>query len=138
MLVQPPNPQYESAVRDSFAKQTFLARLGATVARVAPGEVDIELLFRDDLLQQTGTLHGGVLAAIGDSACGYAALTLMPAGSEVWSVEFKINLLAPAAGRRFVAKGRVIRSGRTLTVCMADIATDERVVATVLGTFIRR
>lgn len=136
--MQPANPHYEGAVRDSFAKQTFLAGLGATLARIAPGEVDIELPFRDDLLQQTGTLHAGVISAIGDSACGYAALTLMPAGAEVWSVEFKINLLAPAAGRRFLATGRVIRSGRTLTVSMAEIATDERVVATMLATLIRR
>ena len=115
-----------------------MVAIGAVLSRVAPGEVDIELPFREDLLQQTGTLHGGVITAIGDTACGYAALTLLPAGSEVWSVEFKINLLAPAAGRRLVAKGRVVRSGRTLSVCTADIATDERTIATMLGTFIRR
>ena len=136
--MQPSNQQFENAVRDSFGKQPYMATIGASLLRVAPGEVDIELPFRDDLRQQTGTLHGGVITAIGDTACGYAALTLMPAGSEVWSVELKINLLAPAAGRRFVAKGRVVRSGRTLTVCTAEIATDERVVAMMLGTFIRR
>jgi uncharacterized protein (TIGR00369 family) len=136
--MQPPNQQFENAVRDSFGRQTYMAAIGASLARVAPGEVDIELPFRDDLLQQSGTLHGGVITAIGDTACGYAALTLMPAGSEVWSVEFKINLLAPAAGRRFVARGRVVRSGRTLSVCTAEIATEQRVVATMLGTFIRR
>lgn len=136
--MQPQNQQFENAVRDSFARQTFMVAIGAVLSRVAPGEVDIELPFREDLLQQTGTLHGGVVTAIGDTACGYAALTLLPAGSEVWSVEFKINLLAPAAGRRLVAKGRVVRSGRTLSVCTADIVTDERTVATMLGTFIRR
>ncbi len=115
-----------------------MATIGATLSRVAPGEVDIELPFRTDLLQQAGALHAGVVSAIADTACGYAALTLMPAGSEVWSVEFKINLLAPAAGRRFLARGRVVRSGRTLTVCSAEVATDERVVATMTGTFIRR
>jgi uncharacterized protein (TIGR00369 family) len=136
--MQPSNQQFEDTIRDSFGRQAFLAWAGATLARVAPGEVDIELPFRADLVQQSGVLHAGVVAAIGDTACGYAAMTLMPAGSEVWSVEFKINLIAPAAGRRFVARGRVVRSGRTLTVCTAEIATDERVVATMLGTFIRR
>lgn len=136
--MQAQNDQFEVAVRESFARQSFMSLLGAEIARVAPGEVDIEVPSRNDLLQQSGMLHGGVVAAIGDTACGYAALTLMPAGSEVWSVEFKINLIAPAAGRRFLARGRVVRSGRTLTVCTAEIATDERVVATMLGTFIRR
>lgn len=136
--MQPPNAQYESAVRDSFARQEFLRSIGATLIRVAPGEVDLELPFRADLVQQSGVLHAGVVAALADTACGYAALTLMPAGSEVWSVEFKINLLAPAAGRRFIARGRVVRSGHTLTVCTAEIATDERVVASMMGTFIRR
>ena len=136
--MQPANQQFETVVRESFARQQFLLSAGATLMRVASGEVDIELPFRADLVQQSGTLHAGVIAAIGDTACGYAALTLMPAGSEVWSVEFKINLLAPALGRRFIARGRVIRSGRTLTVCSADIATDERVIATMTGTFIRR
>jgi uncharacterized protein (TIGR00369 family) len=129
---------YESAVHESFHRQEFLKSIGAALVRVASGEVDLELPFRADLVQQSGVLHAGVLAALGDTACGYAALTLMPAGSEVWSVEFKINLLAPAAGRRFIARGKVVRSGRTLTVCTAEIATDERVVATMMGTFIRR
>lgn len=136
--MQPQNSQFEIAVRESFARQTFMAALGATLAHVAPGEVDIELPSRADLMQQNGMVHAGALSAIGDTACGYAALTLMPAGSEVWSVEFKINLLAPAAARRFVARGRVVRSGRTLTVCTADIASDERVVATMTATLIRR
>jgi uncharacterized protein (TIGR00369 family) len=136
--MQPANPQYESAVRDSFGRQLFLHSIGAALLHVAPGEIDIELPFRADLVQQSGLLHAGVVAAIGDTACGYAAMTLMPAGAEVWSVEFKINLLAPAMGRRFVARGRVVRSGRTLTVSSAEIATDERVVASMMGTFIRR
>lgn len=136
--MQPANAPFESVVRDSFDRQLYMQLIGAALIRVAPGEVDIELPFRADLGQQHGLLHAGVLAAIGDTACGYAALTLMPAGSEVWSVEFKINLLAPAMGRRFEARGRVVRSGRTLTVCNAEVATDERVVATMTGTFIRR
>ena len=136
--MQPSNPVYEVVVRESFARQGFMALIGAALIRVAPGEVDLELPFRSDLVQQSGMLHGGVLTAIGDTACGYAALTLMPAVSEVWSVEFKINLLAPAAGSRFTARGRVVRAGRTITVCSADVESDDRVVATMLGTFIRR
>lgn len=136
--MQPENAQFETAVRESFARQPFMATIGATLSRIAPGEVDIELPFRTDLLQQSGTMHAGVVAAIADTACGYAALTLMPPGAEVWSVEFKINLLAPAIGSRFIARGRVVRSGRTLTVCTAEVATAERVVATMTGTFIRR
>lgn len=140
--MQPENAQFETAVRESFGRQPFLAAIGATLSRIAPGEVDIELPFRADLLQQSGTMHAGVISAIADTACGYAALTLMPAGAEVLSVEFKINLLAPAAGTRFVARGRVVRSGRTLTVCTAEVATaeatDDRLIATMTGTFIRR
>ena len=136
--MQPDNAQFDAVVRESFARQSFLASIGATLSRIAPGEVDIELPFRPDLVQQAGALHAGVVTAIADTACGYAALTLMPAGSEVWSVEFKINLLAPAAGTRFIARGRVVRAGRTLTVCTAEVAADERVAAIMTGTFIRR
>ncbi len=136
--MQPSNPDYETLVRESFARQGFMTLIGATLNRVAPGEVEIELPFRSDLVQQSEMLHGGVVTAIGDTACGYAALTLMPAGSEVWSVEFKVNLLAPAVSGRYVARGKVIRSGRTISVCSADVATEDRVVATMLGTFIRR
>ena len=136
--MQPGNAQFETTVRESFLRQPFLASIAARLVRVAPGEVDIELPFRADLVQQTGTLHAGIVSAIADSACGYAALTLMPAGSDVWSVEFKINLLAPAAGSLFTSRGRVVRAGRTLTVCTAEVATEARVVAMMTGTFIRR
>jgi uncharacterized protein (TIGR00369 family) len=95
--------------------------LGATLSHVAPGEVDLAFAARPDLVQQNGYLHAGVLAAIADSACGYAAFTLAPAGSDVLAVEFKINLLAPARAPRFVARGRVLRAGRTLTACRADV-----------------
>lgn len=129
---------FEAVVRESFARQTFMATLGATLARVAPGEVDIALPFRADLVQQNGALHAGVLASIADSACGYAALTLMPEGANVLSVEFKLNLLAPATASSFLARARVVRSGGTLTVCTADVLAGETLVATMLGTMIRR
>src|SRR5689334_14579650 len=104
----PQDPAYESRVRASFERQTFMATLGARLARVEPGEVDIELSPRADLVQQHGFLHAGVLASIADSACGYAALSLMPPGAAVLSIEFKVNLLSPGKGDRFVARGRVI------------------------------
>ena len=111
----------DARVRESFAKQAFMALLGARLARVSPGEVDIELPFRGDLVQQHGYLHAGVTTAIADSACGYAALSLMPAAAAVLSVEYKVNLLAPAIGSRFLALGRVIKSGRTVTVVHGEV-----------------
>ncbi len=115
-----------------------MATIGARLARVEAGEVDIELNMRDDLVQQHGFLHAGVLATAADSACGYAALSLMPAGTAVLSVEFKINLLAPAAGDRIMARGRVIRAGKTVTVCWGDVTAytgdTDRLVATMVGT----
>jgi uncharacterized protein (TIGR00369 family) len=132
------DPAYESRVRASFDKQRFMATIGARLVRVAPGEVDIEVAMRDDLVQQHGFLHAGVLASAADSACGYAALSLMPAGAAVLSIEFKINLLAPAAGERMVARGRVLRAGRTITVCQGDVTAyagdSEKLVASMVAT----
>jgi uncharacterized protein (TIGR00369 family) len=128
----------EERVRESFARQGLLATLGALVTRVAPGEVDVELAFDERLTQQHGYLHAAALTAALDSACGYAAPTLMPEEAAVLSVEFKVNLLAPAEGERFLARGRVVRAGRTLTVCRGDaiaFAGDkERHVATMTAT----
>jgi uncharacterized protein (TIGR00369 family) len=128
----------EERVRASFERQRFMATLGARLTRVADGEVDIELPIRDELTQQHGFLHAGALATAADSACGYAALSMMPAGAAVLSIEFKINMLAPAAGDRVVARARVIRSGRTITVCwcevMAVTGEQEKLVATMVGT----
>jgi uncharacterized protein (TIGR00369 family) len=130
----------EERVRESFARQGYMAAIGAELVHVAAGEVDIELPFSDRLTQQDGYLHAGVVAGATDSACGYAALTTMDAGSEVLTVEFKINLLAPAAGERLVARGRVLRTGRTLTVCRGDAVTisegREQHVATLTATLI--
>lgn len=115
--------------------------LGATLVRVSPGEVDIELPFRADLVQQHGYLHAGVTTAIADSACGYAALSLMLPDAAVLSVEYKVNMLSPAQGRRFLAQGRVVKSGRTITVVRGDVlAFDEqdeaRAVLAMQGTMI--
>lgn len=133
-----PDPRFQDAVRESFARQNLMRLLGAELLRIAPGEVDISLGWRDDLGQQTGVLHAGVIASIADSACGYAALTMMAAGSEVVSVEFKLNLLAPARGAEFVARGRVIRAGKTITATAADVFADGTLVATMLGTMMTR
>ena len=108
-------------MRASFARQAFMATCGARIASVQPGEVVLDVDFRADLTQQHGFLHAGVIASVADSACGYAALTLMDADSAVMSVEFKVNLLAPAAGTSFRAAARVVRAGRTLTVCTAEV-----------------
>ena len=132
------DPEFESRVRASFLRQRFMATLGATLERVVPGEVLIALPFSEALTQQHGYLHAGVVAAVIDSACGYAALSLMEPDTGVMSAEFKLNLLAPATGNRFVALGRVIKSGKTLTVCHGELRTvgDEGdvVVAVMQGT----
>lgn len=105
----------------SFDKQAFMTTLGARLKHVAAGEVEIELPIQPHVSQQHGFVHAGAVASIADSACGYAALTVMPAGAGVLTAEFKINLLAPAAGERLVAKGRVVKAGRTLTLAMAEV-----------------
>lgn len=115
------NPDFEARVRASFAEQGLMTTFGARLTKVEPGMVEIEVAFREGLTQQHGLFHGGVTTSIADSACGYAAYTLMPPGSEVLSVEFKINLFAPARGDTLVARGRVVRSGRTITVCQGDV-----------------
>jgi len=114
------NPNFAATVTDSFATQGFMAHIGAQLTCVEPGHVQIEVAFRPELSQQHDYFHAGVTAAIVDSSCGYAALTLMPPGSEVLTVEYKINLFAPAHGDRLVAHGRVLRAGRTITVCHGD------------------
>jgi uncharacterized protein (TIGR00369 family) len=136
------DPDFERRVRGGFAAQALMTTLGASLTRVAPGQVDVELPFRADLTQQNGFLHAGVVTAVVDSACGFAALTLMAPGADVLSVEFKVNLLAPAAGARFIARGRVLRAGRTLTVCTGDLhavrGDGEAHVATMVATMIAR
>ena len=128
----------EARIRRSFARQGYMTAIGAELVHVAAGEVDIVLPFSERLTQQDGYIHAGVVAGVTDSACGYAALTTMEANAEVLTVEFKINLLAPAAGEQLVARGRVLRSGRTLTVCRGDAVTisdgEEKHVGTLTAT----
>ena len=136
-----PAAGFAERVTASFDRQAAMRTIGARLTRILPGAVDIELPWSDGLTQQGGVLHAGVVAAILDSACGYAALTLMPEGSEVVSVEFKVNLLAPARGERIVARAKVKKAGRTITVCDADAfaigGQDEKLVASMTGTMMR-
>jgi uncharacterized protein (TIGR00369 family) len=120
-MIETRDPNFDARVRASFAKQRLMRTIGAVVDDVAPGRVVLRLPFRDDLTQQNGYLHAGTIAALADSACGYAALSLMPADADVLSIEFKVNMLSPALGDAIVATGEVIRAGRTIMVCRADI-----------------
>lgn len=120
-LPSPSDPDFAARVRASFERQGFMRSLGAELTRVEPGACEIRLRFREDLGQQHGYFHAGALGAIADSAGGYAAYTLMSAGDSVLSVEYKMNLLAPGRGEAAVARGRVIKSGRTLTVCQVEV-----------------
>jgi len=138
---QATNPSFVEEIKDSFAKQTVMALIGASLTRVAPGVIEITLPYRGDLTQQHGYVHAGIITTIADSACGYAAYTLMPAGSDVLAVEFKVNLLRPAKGETFVARAEVIKSGRTLTVVRADVHAltgEQRELVTIMqGTMMR-
>jgi uncharacterized protein (TIGR00369 family) len=111
----------EERVRESFARQGLMGLLGAQIVRVGHGTCEIEVPFRDEITQQQRYFHGAVAGAIGDSAGGYAALTLAPEGREVLTVEYKINFLAPAWGQKMVARGEVITAGRRLFVCKAEV-----------------
>lgn len=131
---------FADEIKQSFAKQTIMGLIGAELTRVEPGLIEITLPYRADLAQQHGYLHAGIVTTIADSACGYAAYSLMPPNSEVLSVEFKVNLLRPAKGETFSAVAEVVKAGRTLTVVRADVfgIEGERrdLVATMLGTMI--
>ena len=120
-VYQPQDPGFADRVRESFARQSIMELLGARISRVEPGEVEIELPFRPDLCQQHGFFHAGVTSTIADSAGGYAGFSLFPADASVLTVEFKVNLLAPADGNLLRATGRVIKPGRTLTVTEAEV-----------------
>jgi len=140
----PVDPGWEARVRASFARQAFMAVAGATIVRLEPGEVELELAFDPRLTQQHGFLHGGVTAAMLDTACGFAASTLMPAEAGVLTVEFKVNFVSAARGQRFRFVGRVRRAGRTVTFTEGEalaldgasartVATLQATMMTVLG-----
>jgi len=134
----PKDPNFATRVRGSFAKQGLMETLGASIVDVSPGRVDIVLAPSPAVSQQHGFVHAGAVASIADSAAGYAALTLMPPGAGVLTAEFKINLLAPAVGERIVARGRVVKAGRTLTLSQTDVVAEkegqEKLVAVLTAT----
>lgn len=135
------DPKFAEKVRASFARQGLMRHLGAELISVREGSTEIRVSFRDELSQQHGYFHGGVTGAIADSSAGYAAFTLMPAGSSVLAVEYKLNMMAPALGEALIARGSVIRAGRTLSVCRADVFAvregKETLCATMLSTIMR-
>src|SRR4051794_20585211 len=138
-VFEPQDEDFRSRVRSSFSRQGLMATLGASLELIEPGEVHIALPFSSHLSQQHGYLHAGATTSIADSANGYAALTLIPVGADVLAVEFKINLMAPASAPRFLARGTVLRPGRRLSVCLAEVYAlnddcSREVIATMLST----
>ena len=134
------DPAFESRVRDSFAQQTVMSFIGAKLTEIRPGFCEIPLPYRNELSQQDGFFHGGMMGTIADSAGGYAAFTLMSADSRVLTVEYKLNLLAPGDGDMLIARGQVLRCGRTLSVSRADVVVTrdgmEKICASLLQTLI--
>jgi len=120
----PADPQFATRIRASFQRQKAMALIGASLTVVEPGQVEVALPWREDLTQQKGFIHGGIIGMIADTACGYAAYSLMPRDSSLVTVEYKINILAPARGS-LVARGEVIRPGRTLTVTRGEVYADD-------------
>lgn len=138
MPFEPRDPQFAARVRASFERQEAMKTLGVSILSLAPGEIELEMPYARALTQQNGFLHAGVVATALDSACGYAAFSLMSSEAAVLTVEFKINLLAPARGERFVFHARVVKPGRTITVCddqAFGLVGDKRaLIATMNGT----
>jgi uncharacterized protein (TIGR00369 family) len=134
----PVDPGFAERVRESFGRQAFMKTVGALLTKVSPGEVHVELPFRNDLTQQHGFLHAAVMTAIVDTACGFAALTLAPRDASVLTIEYKVNFMSPGSGERITAQARVLKRGRAVTVCAGDVyarqAGRERHIATMIAT----
>jgi uncharacterized protein (TIGR00369 family) len=135
---EPKNPDYRRVATATFDRQQAMRTLGISIAKLEPGDVDLSMPYSPDWTQQNGFIHAGIITAGLDNACGIAAFTLMPAGVDILTVEFKTNLLAPARGERFAFRARVVKPGRTLTVCearaFAEIDGAETLIATMTGT----
>jgi uncharacterized protein (TIGR00369 family) len=135
---EPKNPDYREIATDTFERQHAMRTLGISIARLEPGEVELAMAYSPGLTQQNGFVHAGIITAGLDSACGIAAFTLMPVGSDILTVEFKTNLLAPARGKRFAFRATVVKPGRTLTVCEGRAYAEhdgiETLIATMTGT----
>ena len=138
MARNPESADYEERIRSSFAKQGLMSTLGATFGNISPGFVEVAISPTPAISQQHGFIHAGALSAVADTAAGYAALSLMPRGKGVLTTEFKINLVAPAVGHRIVARGRVVKAGRTLTLAQTEVFAEsggqEKLVALLTAT----
>jgi uncharacterized protein (TIGR00369 family) len=136
--LEPKNPDYRAVAAATFDRQQAMRTLRISIARLEAGEVDLSMPYSADWTQQNGFVHAGIITAGLDSACGIAAFTLMPPGSDILTVEFKTNLLAPAKGERFAFRASVVKAGRTLTVCEARAFAEadgvESLIATMTGT----
>jgi len=134
----PIDPNFDARVRESFARQRVMQSLGIVIERLAPGEIELAMPYAEAYTQQHGFMHAGIITTALDSACGYAAFSLMPADADVLTIEFKTNLLAPAKGSRFTFHARVVKPGRTITVCDAQAYAHgddgEKLVVTMTGT----
>lgn len=135
---QTPNPDFADRVRASFARQAFMAHIGALLSDIAPGRCEIDLPYREELTQQHGFFHGGIIGTLADNACGYAAFTLAPADASILTVEYKMNIVSPGDGERLVARAEIVRPGRSLVVCRGDVYAvkngTEKLAATALAT----
>ncbi len=130
---EPRNPAWEQKSREIFERQSFMRMLGVRISALSPGFCELELPYREDLCQQNVYVHGGAITSIADTSCGIASSTLLAPEAGILSVEFKYNMMAPAAGERFIARGRVIRPGRTLTIAESAVFAVKNGVETEIG-----
>jgi len=135
---KPKDQNYRSKVKESFNRQGIMRTINASISKIEPGKVEIELKYSPEITQQHGFVHAGIVSTVLDSACGHAAMSLVPEDAGVLTIEFKVNLLAPAAGDLFKAIGVVKKNGRTIVVTEGELIAydgeDEKVVATIVGT----
>lgn len=138
LIFKPDNPDFEQRVVASFNRQNVMKTVGASIVEVGPGEVTIQFPFNPELTQQHGFIHAGIVSTVLDSACGYAAFSLMPENAAVLTIEFKVNLLSPAQGDRFVATGKVKKPGRNIFVAEGELyacqGNTKKLVASMVGT----
>jgi len=134
MSFRPLDPDFENKTKESFSRQWFMDFIGAELTEVSPGYCEIQVPYKKELSQQHGYFHGGVIGTVADNAGGYAAYTLMPADASILTVEYKLNLLAPGDGERLISRARVIKPGRTLTICRPEVFVVKKGVQTLCAT----
>ena len=135
---KPSNAGFEERVTESFNRQEIMKTVNASILAIRPGEIELEFPYQSNLTQQHGFIHAGIVSTVLDSACGYAAFSLMPENAAVLTIEFKLNLLSPAKGERFRAVGKVKRPGKNITVTDGELFSyvegGQKLVATMVGT----